>query len=79
MSSSERFREKSRVWKSPREVLRGGLEEFLWSQGLRDSDLRTKIDPKYVRMVFQEKSLEKGSLSGKNKLIFSEQSCTLYK
>ena len=79
MSSSERFREKSRVWKSPRGVLRGGLEEFPWSQGLRDSDRRTKADPKYVRTTFQEKSLEKGSLSGKNKLIFPEQFCTFYK
>lgn len=35
------------------------LEEFQWSQGLRDSDLGTKTDPKYVRTKFHEKSLEK--------------------
>lgn len=45
------------------------LEEFQWSQGLRDSDLGTKTDPKYVRTKFHETSLEKASLSGKNKLI----------
>lgn len=35
------------------------LEEFQWSQGLRDSDLGTKTDPNYVRTKFHEKSLEK--------------------
>lgn len=40
-------------------MFEGSLEEFQWSQDLRDSDLGTKTDPKYVRTKFQEKSLEK--------------------
>ena len=63
----------------PQRSVEGKSQEFPWSQGLRDSDLRTKTDPRYVRKKFREKGLEKGSLSGKNKLVFPEQSCTLYK
>lgn len=59
LSSWGRFRKKSRVWKRTKGVFRGSPKEFQWSQGLRDSDLGTKTDPKYVRTVFQEKSLEK--------------------
>lgn len=72
-------REKSQFLEEPQRSVEGGLEEFPWSQGLRDSDYRTKADPKYVRTTFQEKSWEKGSLSGKNKLIFPDQFCALYK
>lgn len=40
-------------------MFEGSLEEFQWLQDLRDSDLGTKTDPKYVRTKFQEKSLGK--------------------
>lgn len=49
----------SEAWKTTKGVCAGSVQELHRPQGLRDSDLGTKTDPKYVRTAFQERSLEK--------------------